>query len=68
MMAFISSISVWLGLKSLSVWLALKSSVERLTSLGVILYALRHKENVAAKCGHGTFEIIATGTPPKKLP
>jgi hypothetical protein len=67
-MAFFSSLSAWLGLKSLSVWLGVKSSLERLTWFGVTLYALRHKENVAAKCGHGTFEIIATGTPPRKLP
>ena len=58
-MAFISSLFVSLGLKS---------SLERLTWFSVTLYALRHKENVAAKCGHGTFEIIATGTPPRKLP
>ena len=59
MMALISSLSVWLGLKS---------SVERMTWFGITLYALRHKENVAAKYGHGTFEIVATGKPPRKLP
>ena len=58
-MAFISS---------LSVWLSLKSSLERMTWFSLILYALRHKENVAAKYGHGTFEIVATGKTPRKLP
>jgi hypothetical protein len=58
MMAILSSLSVWLGVKSL---------VERLTWFGLILYALRHKENVAAKFGHGTFEIVATGTSQKSL-
>jgi len=58
-MALISSLSVWLGVKP---------SLERLANLGVILYALRNRENVAAKCGPGTFEIVATGTPLRKLP
>lgn len=57
-MAFISS---------LSVWLSMKSSLERITWFGLILYALRHKENVAAKYGQGTFEIVATGKTPKEL-
>jgi hypothetical protein len=38
-----------------------KSSIEKLMGWGVILYALRHKQNVAAKYGNGTFEIVATG-------
>ncbi|MBB5055787.1 hypothetical protein HDF16_000456 [Granulicella aggregans] len=59
MMAFISSLSIWLGMKS---------SIERLTWFSLILYALRHKENVAAKFGHGTFEIVATGKGLRKVP
>jgi len=48
------------------VWI--KSSLEKFAWGGIILYALRHKRNVAAKYGNGTFEIIATGdTGAKKL-
>jgi hypothetical protein len=38
-----------------------KSSFEKLMSWSLILYALRHKENVAAKYSHGQFELVATG-------
>jgi len=48
--------------------LGLKSSIEKLTWFGLILYALRHKENVAAKYGRGIFEIVATGSATRKLP
>jgi hypothetical protein len=44
---------------ALALWL--KSCFEKMMCGGLILYALRHKENVAAKYGHGTFEIVATG-------
>jgi hypothetical protein len=51
---------------ALAIWF--RSSFDKLTALGVILYALRHKQNVAAKYGNGTFELIATGdNAPKKL-
>ncbi len=55
-------------LSSLSVWLGLKAFIEKLTWFALILYALHKKENVAAKFGHGTFELIATGKSPQKLP
>jgi hypothetical protein len=58
-MAFLSSLYVWLGLKS---------SLEKLMCLGVIVYAIKHKENVAAKYSRGTFEIVATGSTAKRLP
>jgi hypothetical protein len=46
----------------------IQSSIEKLMCWGVVLYALRHKQNVAAKYGNGTFEIVATGNgDPKKL-
>ena len=51
---------------ALTLWF--KSSIEKLICWGVVLYALRHKENVAAKYGNGMFELVATGdSPPKKL-
>jgi hypothetical protein len=51
---------------ALTLWF--KSSIEKLMCWGVVLYALRHKQNVAAKYGNGTFEIVATGNDdPKKL-
>ena len=59
MMTFFSSLYVGIGMKSL---------VEKLIALYLIRLALLHKENVAAKIGHGTFEIVATGKPPRKLP
>jgi hypothetical protein len=46
----------------------IKASAEKLMYGGLILYALRHKQNVAAKYGNGTFELVATGNRvPKKL-
>jgi hypothetical protein len=46
----------------------IKASVEKLMCGGIVLYALRHKQNVAVKYGGGTFELIATGNrAPKKL-
>jgi len=43
-----------------------KSSIEKMMAWGVVLYALRHKQNVAAKYGNGTFEIVATGSTARK--
>jgi len=39
----------------------IKSWSEKVMCWLLVFYALRHKENVAAKYGHGTFEIVATG-------
>jgi hypothetical protein len=39
----------------------IKASIEKLMCGGLVLYALRHKQNVAAKFGDGKFELIATG-------
>jgi hypothetical protein len=44
---------------ALALWL--KSFFEKIMCGVLVLYALRHKENVAAKYGPGTFEIVATG-------
>ena len=52
MMALLTSISAFLGIKAF---------MEKLMYGGLILVALWRKENVAAKCGKGTFELIATG-------
>jgi hypothetical protein len=41
--------------------LSFKSSFEKLMGWSLILFALRYKENVAAKYSHGQFEILATG-------
>jgi hypothetical protein len=38
----------------------IKASIEKLMCGGLVLYALRHKQNVAAKFGDGKFELIAT--------
>jgi hypothetical protein len=38
-----------------------RSSVEKFMYGGLIFYALKRKQNVAAKCSNGTFELIATG-------
>jgi hypothetical protein len=46
----------------------IKASIEKLMCGGLVLYALRHKQNVAAKFGDGKFELIATGdSSPLKL-
>jgi hypothetical protein len=46
----------------------IRTSIEKLMCGGLILYALRNKQNVAAKYGNGTFELVATGeNPTKKL-
>jgi hypothetical protein len=46
----------------------IRASIDKLMCGGIVLYALRHKQNVVAKYGNGTFEILATGDrPPKKL-
>ena len=51
---------------ALTLWF--KSSIEKLMCCWIVLYALRYKQNVAAKYGNGTFEIVATGnSAPKKL-
>jgi len=44
---------------ALALWL--KSCFEKIMCWALVFYALRHKQNVAAKYGHGTFEIVATG-------
>jgi hypothetical protein len=41
--------------------LSLKSSFDKLMGWSLIFYALRQKENVAAKYSHGQFELVATG-------
>jgi len=58
-MAFISSLSFFVGVKT---------SIERLMFYCLVHSALRYKENVAAKYGHGAFELVATGKAPRKLP
>ena len=50
----------------IAVILWIKSYVEKLMGWGVVLYALRHKQNVAARIGNGTFEIVATGNSSRK--
>jgi hypothetical protein len=51
---------------ALALWL--RASVDKLMCGGLVLYALRHKQNVAVKYGGGTFELVATGNRvPKKL-
>jgi len=42
-------------------FLWIKASVEKLMCGGLVLYALRYKQNVAAKFGNGIFELVATG-------
>lgn len=55
-------------LPHIALLLWIKASLEKLMCGALVLYAVRHKENVAAKYGHGTFELIATGnSQPKKL-
>jgi hypothetical protein len=49
----------------LAVWI--RSSLNRFMAAALVFYALKHKENVATKYENGTFELIATGTPPTKL-
>jgi len=45
-----------------------RSCLEKFMYGGLIFYALKRKQNVAAKYGNGTFELLATGdSPPKKL-
>jgi len=58
MIPFLSSVSVFLGIKS---------SVDKAIGVYLIRYALGHNENVAARLSHGTIEIVATGhkDPPK---
>jgi hypothetical protein len=49
--------------------LFIKPFVEKMTYIGLVLYALRHKENVATEYSHGTFKLVATGSASsKKLP
>jgi hypothetical protein len=38
----------------------IKSTIEKLAFGGIVLYALKRKQNVAARFAKGTFEIIAT--------
>jgi hypothetical protein len=47
-------------------WVWIKASVEKFMIGGLIFYALRNKDNVAAKFGNGTFEIVATGDSDRK--
>jgi hypothetical protein len=49
---------------ALTLWF--KSSVEKLMCWGVVVYALRHKQSVAARYGNGTFEIVAIGNSTRK--
>ena len=49
---------------ALAVWF--KSSIDRLVCFGVVLYALRNKQNVAARYGNGVFELVATGDKPAR--
>jgi hypothetical protein len=49
---------------ALALWI--KSCLEKFMYGGLILYALRHKQNVAAKYANGTFEILATGDKGRK--
>jgi hypothetical protein len=53
-------------LPHIAIALWFKSSMEKLMCWGVVLYALRHKQNVAAKYGNGTFEIVAVGNAARK--
>jgi hypothetical protein len=47
----------------------IKPFVEKMTYIGLVLYALRYKENVATEYTHGSFKLVATGSAaPKKLP
>lgn len=39
----------------------IKSCLEKLMSGALVFYALKHKQNVAAKFGNGTFELLAIG-------
>jgi hypothetical protein len=50
---------------ALALWF--KSSFDRLMCWFLVLYALRYKDNVAAKYANGTFELVATGVATKKL-
>jgi hypothetical protein len=53
----------------LAIALWFKSSFDKLACWILVLYALRHKDNVAAEYAHGSFKLVATGTTkPKKLP
>jgi hypothetical protein len=52
---------------SLSFFVGAKNSLEKLMFCCLVHFALRTSENVAAKYGHGTFEIVATKVP-RKLP
>lgn len=48
-------------LSQIALVLWIRSWFEKVMCGVLVLYALRHKENVAAKYGPGTFEIVATG-------
>jgi hypothetical protein len=48
-------------LPQIAFFLWIRASIEKLMCGGLVLYALRHKQNVAAKFGDGKFELIATG-------
>jgi hypothetical protein len=50
----------------IAIMLWFKSSLEKLMCWGVVLYALRHKQHVAAKYGNGIFEIVAVGNNARK--
>jgi len=53
---------------SLPLIVSIKSFIEKMMFLSLVLFALRNKENVAAKFGKGMYEIVATGTAKKELP
>jgi len=55
-------------LPQIAIFLWIRASIEKLLCGGLVLYALRNKQNVAAKFGDGKFELVATGDrPPLKL-
>jgi len=55
-------------LPQIAIFLWIRVSIEKLLCGGLVLYALRNKQNVAAKFGDGKFELVATGDrPPLKL-
>jgi len=48
-------------LSSLSVAAAIKAFIEKLMFFYLVMLALRDKENVAVRYGHGEYELVATG-------
>jgi hypothetical protein len=54
-------------LSSLSFFVGTKTFIEKLMFSGLVYYALRYKDNVAASYVHGKFEIVATSKSSGKL-